>query len=80
MRKWENSQPTARQRLAFNVRALRKKVGLSQEVLADMASLHRTYVGGIERAERNVSIDNIEKLAQALDSDVLDLLAKIEVA
>lgn len=79
MRKRENSQPTARQRLAFNVRALRKKVGLSQEVLADMASLHRTYVGGIERGERNVSIDNIERLAQALDSDVLDLLARMRV-
>jgi len=50
---------------------------LSQEVLADLAGLHRTYVGGIERAERNVSIDNIEKLAAALDADVVDLLAQI---
>jgi transcriptional regulator with XRE-family HTH domain len=36
--------------------------------------LHRTYVGGIERGERNVSIDNIERIARALDLDVVDLL------
>lgn len=69
--------PNARTRLAFNLRTRRKAVGLSQEVLADLAGLHRTYVGGIERAERNVSIDNIEKLAAALDADVVDLLAQI---
>jgi hypothetical protein len=46
-------------------------------VLADMAGLHRTYVGGIGRGERNVSIDNIERLACALDADVLDLLAPV---
>lgn len=69
--------PNARTRLASNLRTRRKAVGLSQEVLADLAGLHRTYVGGIERAERNVSIDNIEKLAVALDADVVDLLAHI---
>lgn len=68
--------PNARTRLAFNLRTRRKAVGLSQEVLADLAGLHRTYVGGIERAERNVSIDNIAKLAAALDADVVDLLAR----
>ena len=72
----EKKPTTARARLAFHLRARRKQVGLSQEVLADMAGLHRTYVGGIERGERNVSIDNIEKLARALDADVADLLAK----
>lgn len=68
---------TARDRLALHLRARRKAVGLSQEVLADMAGLHRTYVGGIERGERNVSIDNIEKLARALDADIAELMAKI---
>lgn len=63
--------------MAFHLRARRKAVGLSQEVLADLAGLHRTYVGAIERGERNVSIDNIEKLAHALEADVVDLLAKI---
>jgi transcriptional regulator with XRE-family HTH domain len=42
--------------------------------LADLAGLHRTYVSSIERAERNVSLDNIEKLAQALGIEVADLL------
>lgn len=67
---------SARSRLARNLRALRASRGISQEELGDLASLHRTYVGSIERLERNVSLDNIEKLAAALGVDVLDLLAK----
>lgn len=55
-----------REVVATNVRAARKELGLSQEALADEAGLHRTYVGSIERKERNVSIDNIERLAEAL--------------
>lgn len=51
--------------LARNLRRLRAERGISQEELADLAGLHRTYVGSIERSERNVSIDNIEKLAAA---------------
>jgi len=49
------------------IRALRKKKGLSQESLAELCSLHRTYVGAIERGERNVSLLNIVALARALD-------------
>ena len=64
----------ARQRLAANLRGARARLGLSQERLAERAGLHRTYVGGIERAERNVSIDNIERLAAALEVDIVDLL------
>ena len=52
--------------LADNVRTRRKALGLSQEAFADRAGLHRTYIGAIERAERNVSLDNIDKLARAL--------------
>lgn len=52
--------------IAANVRRLRKAKGLSQEAFADECGLHRTYVGAIERAERNVSIDNIERMAAAL--------------
>lgn len=71
------SQPSARERLAYHLRARRKAMGLSQELLAELSGMHRTYVGGIERGERNVSLDNIERLARALKADVIDLLAKI---
>jgi transcriptional regulator with XRE-family HTH domain len=64
----------ARQRLAIQLRERRKEIGISQEALADLAGLHRTYVGSIERCERNVSIDNIEKLSIALSTDIADLL------
>lgn len=66
---------SARSRLARHLRALRAERGLSQEGLADLAELHRTYVGSIERCERNVSLDNVERLAHALAVDVSDLLA-----
>ena len=52
--------------VAGNVRRLRKDEGLSQEAFADLCNLHRTYIGAIERAESNVSLDNVEKLAAAL--------------
>jgi len=60
------AQQTLRDVIADNVRRLRKERGLSQEGLADRCGLHRTYVGSIERAERNLSVDNIAKLAMAL--------------
>lgn len=64
---------TARQVLARNIRKLRKERGWSQEMLAEKSGLHRTYVGDIERLERNVSVDNIEKLAKAFTIPVKDL-------
>ncbi len=63
--------------MAANLRRLRAQRGLSQEALADKAGIHRTYVGSVERAERNVSIDNICRLAWALGVDVRELLAPI---
>ena len=60
--------------LAANVRRLRKAQGFSQEGFADACGLHRTYVGAIERAERNVSIDNIERMARALAIPCHELL------
>lgn len=65
---------TGRSRFAANVRFHRQRLGLSQEALAEAASLHRTYVGSIERGERNVSIDNMERIAHALALDLVDLL------
>lgn len=58
------------QRKAFGarVRELRKAVGLSQEDLAHRADLDRSYVGQVERGERNISLDNIHRLAEALET------------
>jgi transcriptional regulator with XRE-family HTH domain len=55
------------------VRDLRKARGLSQEELAERAGLHRTYVGGIERGERNPSLVNIGQIVQALGVNVREL-------
>jgi transcriptional regulator with XRE-family HTH domain len=55
------------------VRLLRTQAGLSQEALADRARIHRTYIGGIERGERNLSLRNIDRIARALRVPVADL-------
>jgi len=60
--------------LAENVRAYRKILGLSQEELADRCELHRTYIGSVEREERNVSLSTLEVLAAAFDIGVPQLL------
>lgn len=65
---------TARQRFARNLRACRLAIGESQENLAGTAGLHRTYIGQVERGERNISIDNMERIAQSLNLDIVDLL------
>lgn len=57
----------ARQRFAANLKEQRLAKGLSQEDLADLCGLHRTYVGSVERGERNISIDNMERLAHSLE-------------
>lgn len=56
------------------VRELRKEKGLSQEQLSFKANLHRTYIGMIERAEKNITLLNIEKIANALEISVEDLM------
>ena len=55
------------------VKTFRKEMGISQEELAFRSDLHRTYIGMIERAEKNITLKNIEKIANGLDISVLDL-------
>lgn len=56
------------------VKEERKKKGFSQEKLAEIAGVHRTYIGMIERAEKNITLENIEKIAKALGKNPGDLL------
>jgi transcriptional regulator with XRE-family HTH domain len=56
------------------VRSIRKEQGISQEELSFRANLHRTYIGMIERAEKNITLINIEKIAVALETDVKNLM------
>lgn len=76
MTRLATDQETARERFARNLRFVRKKREISQEELAALAGLHRTYIGSVERAERNISVDSMERLATALSVDIADLLAK----
>lgn len=68
--------PTARHILANNVRRLRAEKKWSQEELAFESGLHRTFVAHVEREARNISIDNIEKIAEALGVPVYRLFLK----
>lgn len=60
--------------VAKNVRSRRVSAGLSQEELARRAGLHRTYVGAVERGERNLTIGTLERVAVALEATVVELL------
>jgi transcriptional regulator with XRE-family HTH domain len=59
---------------ARNLLTLRQRAGVSQEALAAEAGLHRTYVGSVERGERNISLLNVERLAKALGVEPWELL------
>ncbi len=68
--------------LGENVRSLRIERQITQEQLAELCNLHRTYIGAIERGDRNVSLNNIVKVAQALNvppSDLLQFDGKIQM-
>ena len=64
-------------RFGSRVRKIRVNQGLSQEQLADRAGLHRTYIGMVERAEKNLSLNSIEKIAKALGVSVSELMESI---
>jgi len=59
---------------AENVQRYRKERQISQEKLAEFAGVHRTYIGMIERAEKNITLRNIEKIANALNVEIVELL------
>ena len=68
------SKPAILIHFGTTVRQLRIDKNLSQEQLADLANLHRTYIGMIERGEKNITLVNIEKISRALDTKISTLL------
>ena len=66
--------------LAFGqtVRKIRLSKEISQERFADMCDLHRTYISDVELGKRNVSLENIEKIAKALDMHISELFREVE--
>ena len=64
--------------LGETIRKQRARRGYSQERLADLSGLHRTYIGGVERGERNISVVNIVRLAKALELRASELLADVD--
>lgn len=62
------------ERIALNVKIFRLRMGLSQEELADICGYHRTYIGSIERSERNITVSTLEALAVALKVEPTELL------
>ena len=71
--------PPSKLRKVFgdNIRAARKRIGISQEELADRANVHRTFVGAVERAEVNISLDNIDRISAALETEPSDMLRQL---
>lgn len=63
-----------KQEVGFRIRELRQDRGLSQEKLAQMADLHRAYIGQIERGEKNIGVENLQKIANALNVNIRFLL------
>jgi transcriptional regulator with XRE-family HTH domain len=67
-----------RARFGNAVRKRRNELTISQEDLAERAGLHRTYISDLERGKRNVSLENLEKLAKALNMSISDLMMRVE--
>ncbi len=71
-------QNDPKQLVGMRIRELRLVKGFSQEALADEAGVHRTYMGSVERGERNISLDNIVKIARALKVAPSSLLQTVK--
>lgn len=61
-------------RVGCNLRRYRQQRGLSQEDFADMVGVHRTYMGGLERGERNITLRSLERIAERIELDPMELL------
>jgi transcriptional regulator with XRE-family HTH domain len=68
----------ARTLFSLNMQRLRKEQGISQEKLAELAGLHRTYISSVERQGRNITIDNMEQIALALQAPLHELLKPVQ--
>jgi transcriptional regulator with XRE-family HTH domain len=66
-----------RVRFGKSIRKRRQEIGVSQEEFADMSSLDRTYIGGIQRGERNASLVNVEKIAKAFRISLAELFRDV---
>ena len=71
-------KPDIRERFGFAVKVRREALGLTQEDLADRAQIHRTYLSDIERGTRNLSLVNIERMAEALSVSMSELFRLVE--
>ena len=60
-------------RIGLNITIIREKQGLTQEKLAELAGLHRAYIGQIERGEKNIGLKNLEKIAKGLDIQLFEI-------
>ena len=69
-------EPRLRQMVGSQIRRYRLLLRISQQDLANLSGLHRSYIGGVERGERNLGIDNLEKIAQALRVEPWKLLCE----
>jgi transcriptional regulator with XRE-family HTH domain len=71
-------RPDVRERFGFAVKDRREELGLTQEGLAERAGIHRTYLSDVERGSRNLSLLNIERLAEALALRMSELFQRVE--
>jgi transcriptional regulator with XRE-family HTH domain len=69
----KDNQPTIQSKLGFRIKALRKEKGYYQEKFASLCGLHRTYIGCLERGERNITIANIQKISNSLNISLSNL-------
>lgn len=78
-RRWHEPDTKRRRQFGHLVRELRLEQGLSQEDLALGAQIDRSYLGSVERGERNIALDNIYRIADALGVDVRDLFRPVQL-